>query len=226
MYHKILYLLKKYSYFQLILIAVALFLGPLIPQPAQRFVMAITFYILVVVCAFLVNKHSVIYVNVAYTLVGLRLVADILGIPSFSSIEESLLVMFFMWLSVVLVRQTVHSKIDDDTITTAIIGYLLLAISLSLLMTVIIREDPTAFTYLGQPIPGELRNFSFSNYFVFVTYTTLGYGDVLPVTPLAQTFAKLTSIAGQIYLTINVAILVGKYINHSNKKEDDNGTEA
>ncbi len=49
-------------------------------------------------------------------------------------------------------------------------------------------------------------------YFSFTTLTSLGFGDVLPLTPPAQSVALLIGIIGQLYLTILVAMLVGKYL--------------
>jgi Ion channel len=43
-----------------------------------------------------------------------------------------------------------------------------------------------------------------------VTLTTVGYGDITPVRPLATTFAWLEGFVGQFYLTVLVAFLVGK----------------
>jgi voltage-gated potassium channel Kch len=50
-------------------------------------------------------------------------------------------------------------------------------------------------------------------YYSFVTLTTLGYGDIAPITPLARSLAYLEAIVGQIYLTIIIARLVGLYIS-------------
>ena len=51
-----------------------------------------------------------------------------------------------------------------------------------------------------------------SFYFTVTTITTVGYGDMSPVTTEAQTFATLEAIIGQVYLTILVARLVGMYL--------------
>ena len=48
-------------------------------------------------------------------------------------------------------------------------------------------------------------------YFSFVTLTTVGYGDVTPVHPLARTLAYLEAAAGQLYLAVLVASLVGRH---------------
>ncbi|WP_448572129.1 potassium channel family protein [Trichothermofontia sp.] len=50
-------------------------------------------------------------------------------------------------------------------------------------------------------------------YYSFVTLATIGYGDIIPVTPLARTLSITLGIAGQMYLTILIAILVSKYLN-------------
>jgi hypothetical protein len=45
-------------------------------------------------------------------------------------------------------------------------------------------------------------------YFSFVTLTTLGYGDIRPVHPVARAFAVLEALTGQLYLAILLARLV------------------
>jgi len=55
-------------------------------------------------------------------------------------------------------------------------------------------------------------------YFGFVTLTTLGYGDVTPVSPMARSMAVLIAITGQLYMTILIAMLVGKFLARSEGK--------
>ncbi|MBW2372194.1 MAG: two pore domain potassium channel family protein, partial [Deltaproteobacteria bacterium] len=45
----------------------------------------------------------------------------------------------------------------------------------------------------------------------FVTLTTLGYGDITPVHPLARTFSYLEAVVGQLFLAVLVATLVGRF---------------
>lgn len=52
------------------------------------------------------------------------------------------------------------------------------------------------------------ENFSDAAYFSFVTLTTLGYGDILPITPIAKVFAYLEAIIGVFYMAIVVSSLV------------------
>jgi ion channel len=55
-------------------------------------------------------------------------------------------------------------------------------------------------------------------YFSFVTLTTLGYGDIRPVHPLARALAVLEALTGQLYLAILLARLVSLHIG---SKRDD-----
>mgnify|MGYP000869267220 FL=1 len=54
-------------------------------------------------------------------------------------------------------------------------------------------------------------------YFSYVTLLTIGYGEILPISSLAQKAAILVALLGQFYLVILTAIVVGKYINQSFK---------
>ncbi len=54
-------------------------------------------------------------------------------------------------------------------------------------------------------------------YFSFITLMTIGYGDISPITPLAQKASILIGLIGQFYLVIITAVVVGKFINQKNE---------
>jgi voltage-gated potassium channel len=60
-------------------------------------------------------------------------------------------------------------------------------------------------------------------YFSFITLTTVGFGDTVPASPLAQMLVIFEAIAGQFYVAVVVAYLVSMYITHNlaTKKTDD-----
>ncbi len=47
-----------------------------------------------------------------------------------------------------------------------------------------------------------------SIYFSFVTLATLGYGDVVPVSPLARSYVTIEAVGAQLYLAVLIARLV------------------
>jgi hypothetical protein len=55
-------------------------------------------------------------------------------------------------------------------------------------------------------------------YFSFMTLTTVGFGDIVPVSTSARALAALEAVTGQIYLTVLVARLVGLHIVHAHSK--------
>ena len=68
--------------------------------------------------------------------------------------------------------------------------------------------------------PGHSLEHQFSFlYFSMVTLTTLGYGDIFPITTAAKACAILEAVIGQLYLVITIAWLVGAQISQSMQKK-------
>ena len=92
-------------------------------------------------------------------------------------------------------------------------AYVLFGFCGALLTAVIIFFEPAAFTI-------EATDISILHqclYFSFVTITTTGYGDIIPLAPIAKTLAIFLAVFGQLYLTVVIAILIGKYLSGRDK---------
>ena len=63
-------------------------------------------------------------------------------------------------------------------------------------------------------------------YFSFVTLTTLGYGDITPVTEYARSLAWLEALIGQLYLAVMVATLVGLRVSEATTRAARRAAEA
>ena len=63
----------------------------------------------------------------------------------------------------------------------------------------------------GTVPPGTIFPWQNLIYYSYATLTTLGYGDVLPVTLWARSFATAEAVVGVLYITIIMARLVGLY---------------
>ena len=103
------------------------------------------------------------------------------------------------------------SSIDVNKIIGAICIYLLLGLDWSFLYLFINMAIPNSFnglspTNIGAQLP-ELV------YYSFITLTTVGYGDLTPVKPLARTVAFLEGFVGQFYVAVLVAWLVGMFLS-------------
>jgi voltage-gated potassium channel len=55
----------------------------------------------------------------------------------------------------------------------------------------------------------------------FIVLTSVGLGDMLPVTMSAKALVLLESIVGQIYLAFFVAVMIGKYMSAQSQPPAD-----
>jgi voltage-gated potassium channel len=148
---------------------------------------------------------------VAMTLLGLFFRQS----DSMPYITFSLNTIFFVVITIALVAHVARaSVVRASTLFCAVNSYLLIGLSLSLLFIILELIVPGSFELSGDPD----NLFSTFLYYGFVTLTTLGYGDILPLTALARSLAAFTALFGQLYLVIIMAFLIGKYLG--GKKEE------
>jgi hypothetical protein len=91
-----------------------------------------------------------------------------------------------------------------DRLFGAIVVYLLLGLIWGVLYSAVGAHSPDAFS--GHP--GASAGLSGWIYFSFVTLTTVGYGDVAPITTGARSLAMLEALVGQLYPAVIIARLV------------------
>lgn len=119
----------------------------------------------------------------------------------------------FLVTAAMIYNVATSKEVNAEIIFCSINGYLLMGIIGALSFITLDIFVPYS---LGQEVSpeGGINNYI---YFSYVTLSTLGYGDISPITPVSRSFAVLLSISGQIYLTIVIAMLIGKYLNIKNK---------
>jgi voltage-gated potassium channel len=103
-------------------------------------------------------------------------------------------------------------SVDLNKIVGAACIFLLLGLIWAILYMAIAEVIPEAFNGLASTHWYE--TFPDLVYFSFVSLTTLGYGDIGPVAPLARFLAFMEAIVGQFYVAIIVASLVGIRISN------------
>lgn len=124
-----------------------------------------------------------------------------------------LMFLFFFSTFKSLVKQILFSgKIDNNKLVGSMALFLLLGLMWAIIYLILLEVDPKSFTGL-EAIAWE-ANFSNSAYFSFVTLTTLGYGDISPVTPIAKTLVLLEAIVGIFYMAVVVSSLVTSNFEH------------
>jgi hypothetical protein len=129
---------------------------------------------------------------------------------------------FFCACTLVVLRDVLgRTRVDFTTILGACAAYLLLAMTWAVAYAGLHWVDPTSFALQGSPYPGEaIGTFV---YYSLVTITTLGFGDMTPVAPLARSLSALEAVVGQLYLAILVARLVGLQLQQRPTAESPTG---
>ena len=157
-----------------------------------------------------------------YLIVGIMIMSIIIepfGYKSltFQVIRLILLVTFFNFVAFYLIKFMKKSaNVNLNVIFTAINIYLLFGIISGSLAFLFYKVLPDAYSFPAHITEPNFVNF---NYYSFITMSTVGYGDITPKLPQTQTLAYLTAIAGQLYVAIIIAFLVGKLLVHPPKEK-------
>lgn len=102
-------------------------------------------------------------------------------------------------------------RITHHRIEGAVILYLNIALAFTSVFRMISELDSGAFANVP-PHQVEFAGLSSMLYFSFTTLTATGFGEILPVNPLARGMANLEFVLGQLYLAILLARLVTMHV--------------
>lgn len=94
----------------------------------------------------------------------------------------------------------------SDRILSGIAGYILLGLYWSGIFIFIGDQQPGA---IFNQVSGEATTASENLYYSFVTITSLGYGDIVPVSSAAKIVAIFAGVSGVLFTAIFIAALVG-----------------
>ncbi|WP_051410974.1 potassium channel family protein [Synechococcus sp. CC9616] len=113
--------------------------------------------------------------------------------------------------------------INESMLMGAVAGYLHLGLTAALIMSAVETIQPGSFAPLELSaeylVKGSINVinvgdvFTQITYFAFVCLTTVGFGDIAPVLPLARMISVATSIVGPLYLAVVMGILIGRFVS-------------
>ena len=115
-------------------------------------------------------------------------------------------------LAVVLDEVFRSSTTERDAVIGALCGFLLILTVFTRLHALLEALYPGSYHADGPPLAerSDVALTAVFEYFSTITVTTVGYGDIIPVTPAARLVTGLEAIAGQLYLAVVIATLVGR----------------
>jgi voltage-gated potassium channel len=134
--------------------------------------------------------------------------------------------LFFSFVTWSQLRSLLKQReITGETISMSILVYLLLGLTWGLLYIVIFMQHPEAFSFGTSPAVGVEHMFPIFIYFSLTTLSTIGFGDITPLTLPARYAAVAEGITGQFYLAILVARLVGLQMSRAAAAPSDPADE-
>ncbi|MEM6720680.1 MAG: ion channel [Bacteroidota bacterium] len=157
-------------------------------------------------------------------LIALCVIATIVFGSSFFKAEEdgitltrlSVYFIFYIVVTAETIRQVwIEKEVDRMVIIGLMSGYISLGfLAFFMLVSIeLITPDSFAGNLLdAQAIEARVDSLM---YYAYITLLTIGYGDIVPITPVAQKAVVLIGLVGQFYIVIITSVVVSKYIDAS-----------
>lgn len=153
----------------------------------------------------------------------LRWINDFREGPWLVFVADVLTILFLLVVAMLILSHVLKAeRVSREKIFGALSVYLLLGVIWAFLFLFVDFLVPGSFRY-GQD---EALTGVEMVYYSFVTLTTLGYGDIVPISPSARALATLEAVTGQLFLTVLVARLVGLQITHSARRRSEDQEES
>jgi Ion channel len=101
-------------------------------------------------------------------------------------------------------------SVNVEVLCASISAYLMLGLLWTVAYWLVDQLTPGAFAFNGNAERQSIRGFN-AFYFSFVTLSTVGYGDITPVSKVARMLAAMEAMTGLLYVAVLIARLVALY---------------
>jgi hypothetical protein len=112
-------------------------------------------------------------------------------------------------------------QVNAEVMYAGISVYLLLGLSWTFAYVIVAQLAPGSFAFSTGPAGQTMDGFT-AYYFSFVTLTTVGYGDITPVSNGARALAAMEAMTGTLYVAVLISRLVALYSSQGSQLRDPN----
>jgi hypothetical protein len=102
-------------------------------------------------------------------------------------------------------------QVNAEVLYAGISVYLLLGMSWMFAYVIVAQLVPGSFAFSTGPASSQAMTGFTAYYFSFVTLTTVGYGDITPVSNGARALAAMEAMTGTLYVAVLISRLVALY---------------
>ena len=160
-----------------------------------------------------ISDRHIRYLYFAVILTVFTWVSTYFNLNFLTHINSIITLVFILYIITISIIRISNSKIVGILeFLRAVNIYFLIGIAGGVIFRSLYIFDPKSIHVIGE----DIINTTDFLYMSFETITTLGYGDMLPLSALAKTVAIFLSFSGQLYLAMMIALLMGKYLKESN----------
>jgi hypothetical protein len=103
------------------------------------------------------------------------------------------------------------SSVDAEVLCASISAYLMLGLIWTMAYWLVEQLNPGAFAFNTASGTKESMEGFNAFYFSFITLSTVGYGDITPVSKVARMLAAMEAMTGLLYVAVLIARLVALY---------------
>jgi len=131
-------------------------------------------------------------------------------------LQDSIAAGFFLWILAVVLREVFRpATTERDAVIGALCGFVIILVVFTRIHGLIEALSPGSYHVDGPPLAErpDLTLIATFQYFSIITLTTVGFGDIVPVTAAARLATGFEAIAGQLYLAVVIATLVGRVVS-------------
>lgn len=112
-------------------------------------------------------------------------------------------------------------QVNSEVLCAGIASYLMLGLVWAVAYVLVHRLAPGSFAYTpGGTAPREMVGFD-ALYYSFITLSTVGYGDFVPLSPAARMLAMTEAVTGTLYLAILISRLVSLHASAASVTKRD-----
>jgi hypothetical protein len=102
-------------------------------------------------------------------------------------------------------------RVDSEVLYAAISTYLMLGLIWSFAYSLVAYRVPGSFAFNAGPDSSHLMSGFTSFYFSYITLSTVGYGDITPVSDVARMLAAAEAMTGTLFVAVLISRLVSLY---------------